>query len=230
MARHTQTRQGRRQALRRQQQVQSRRQQRGRFNWSFIAGAVVVVAAVALFAGFASGLFGGKSSANGLSAQNATATAISSVLGTGYTVDGIHCDPTGSMAAGSPHIHANVVIYNHGVKWTMNQNVGHDINNDCLSWVHAHADATYGVVHMESPTPIHPTLTTWNAIAKHSVGKNAEMKLKPASGEQQRVYVNGKRYHGDISRLPLQNHMSITIEYGPPWYKPQVFNFAAHKL
>jgi hypothetical protein len=229
MARHSQTRQARRQALRRQQQVQARRQRQGPFNWSFIAGGVVVVAAIAIFAVAATGIFKSSgSSANGVSGAAATATAISQFIGNGPTVRGIGCDQ--GMQAGSPHIHADVVVYVRGVKEPLNQNVGHDYNDDCLFWVHSHADASVGVVHMESPKPIHPTLTTYNAIALRSVGKNAEIQLKPQAGEQQRVYVGDKLYHGDISRLPLQNHMSITIQYGPPWVKPKLFNFAAHQL
>jgi hypothetical protein len=228
MGRRTQTRQARRQAARREQ-AQTRAAPSRR--WPVIIGAAVVVAAVALFALAAVGIFKGSGpTANGISAPDATATAIAQTLGSGYTVDGIHCDTSGGMAPGSPHIHADVVIYDHGVRWTMNPNVGHDTNNDCLFWVHAHADAAYGVIHMESPRPIHPTLAAWNAVALHSVGRSAEMQLAPRSGEQQRVYVNDRPYHGDIRRLPLQNHMSITIEYGPPWVKPRLFDFKAHQL
>jgi hypothetical protein len=229
MANRTQTRQARRQAARRQQHAPSRPALSP--SRPVVAGAAVVVAALVLFALAAAGIFKGPGpSTNGVSASAATATAIVNTLGPGYTVDGIHCDTSGAMAPGTPHIHADVVIYDHGVRWTMNPNVGHDTNNDCLFWVHAHADAAYGVIHMESPRPIHPTLTVWNAVALHSVGRSAEMQLKPRPGEQQRVYVNDRRYHGDISRLPLQNHMSITIEYGPPWVKPHLFDFKAHRL
>src|SRR5437588_3859882 len=96
MPRHSQTRQGRRQQLRRQQHVSARRQGQGRVNWSVIAGAAVVVAAIAIFAGAASGLWGGKgNSAAGLSSTEATSTAVAQILGPGITVAGIHCDPTG---------------------------------------------------------------------------------------------------------------------------------------
>jgi hypothetical protein len=229
MARHSQTRQARRQALRRQQQIQARRQKQGPFNWSFIAGAVVVVAAIAIFAAAATGVFKGSSStANGATGPAATATAEAQFIGNGPTINGIGCDQ--GMTAGSPHIHADVAVYVRGVLRPLNANVGHDYNDDCLFWVHSHGDAAYGVVHMESPHPIHPTLATYNKIALRSVSKNAEIQLTPKAGEQQRVYVNDKLYHGDISRLPLQNHLSITIEYGPPWVKPHLFNFAAHQL
>jgi hypothetical protein len=229
MARHSQTRQARRQALRRQQQMQARGHKQGPFSWSFIAGAVVVVAAIAIFALAATGVFkSGTGSASGLSSADATATAVTQFIGTGPTINGIGCDQ--GMTAGSPHIHADVKIYVKGVLQPLNQNVGHDYNDDCLFWVHEHADAANGIIHMESPKPIHPTLATWNKIALRSVGKNAELQLKPKAGEQQRVYVNLKRYYGDISTLPLQKHMNITIEYGPPWVKPTAFNFAAHQL
>jgi hypothetical protein len=224
MARLAQRRQVRRQALRQQQQIRARRHGPAGLSWSVLIGVLVSAAAVALFTAAGTGLLSGKrNTAGGLSSQDATATAVRAILGTGPTIDGIGCDQ--GMTAGSPHIHADVVIFVRGVKQSINPNVGHDYNDDCLFWVHEHADAQYGVIHMESPHAIHPTLATWNKIAARSVGKSAEMQLTPKAGETQRVYVNDKLYHGDISTLPLQNHMSITIEYGPPWVKSHLFNF-----
>lgn len=220
MGRQSQSRQARRAAERRQQNRGHGRGRQGA-SWSLIAGGAVLAVAVIIFIVFA---IKGTGVSNGAAGTN-TPTPFP----TGRPIAGIGCD--GGMTSGaSPHIHADLAIYDHGKQVPLPPGVGHDTNEDCLFWVHAHQDAAVGVIHMESPHVIHPTLDTYLAIARRTVPKSQVPRLTPKPGEQEKVWVNEKPYYGNPLNIKLYQHMTVTVEFGPPFVKPKPFDFAAQGL
>jgi hypothetical protein len=187
-------------------------------NWQLIAGLVVVLAAIGIFAWAVTHERGSSTTASG----NSTPTTI----GPGPTVNGIACDQ-GMSSGPSFHIHAHIAIYDKGKLQPISADYGHYYNKDCLFWLHAHDTA--GIIHMESPHPIHPTLATWYQIAKLTLPSAGDKlpRITPRPGEQERAYVNQKLYHGNPMGIPLTKHENITIEFGPPWVAPKAFTFPA---
>lgn len=189
----------------------------GATNWSLIAGAVVVVVAIAIFALAVSGAGGSF----GLGSKSAT--SVPATIPPGPSVAGIGCDD--GMTGPSFHIHAHLAIYDKGKPETISSDYGHYYNKDCLFWLHSHD--TTGIIHMESPHAIRPTLATWYKIARLTLGsaKDTVPRITPLPGEQERVWVNQKPYHGDPMQIKLSKHENITIEFGPPWVKPKPFTY-----
>lgn len=209
-----QTRQARRAQERRQTQ-RARHVQRQGPSWSLVLGGAVILAAILIFAGFA--FLGGKSNSG---SPNGTIT-----IPPGKPINGIGCD--GGMTTAGPHIHAQLGIYYRGKPFQINSNFGHDTNHDCLFWMHSHVDAN-GIIHMESPHVIHPTIATWLAIAKETIPPAPN--LAPKKGETEEVWRNLKRYYGNPLNIKLYNHTQVDIEFGPPFVTPQKFNFAKYQL
>ncbi|MGH2442457.1 MAG: hypothetical protein ACRDFX_04780 [Chloroflexota bacterium] len=208
-----QTRQARR-AQERRQLAKGAHGARGT-NWSIIAIAGIIAVAIAIFAGIL--LSGGATN----SATQATAT-----IPPGPTIAGIGCDQ--GMPPGGTHIHSRLTILNHGKVEQIDPNFGHDYTDDCLFWMHSHQDAN-GVIHMESPHPIHPTIATWLKIAHKTIPKD-RLVLTPKPGEPEKVFVNLKPYHGNPLTIKLSEHKLITIELGKPFSPPQGFNWAKYQL
>lgn len=218
MGRQSQSRQARRAAERRQQQRAHGRGQQGQ-NWAYIAGGAVVAAAVIIFIVFAV-----KGTSNG-----AAGATTPTPFPTGRPIASIGCDG-GMTNPAVPHIHADLAIYDRGKYVQLPQGTGHNTNEDCTFWVHAHQDAAFGVIHMESPHAIHPTLDTYLSIARRTVPASQVPRLTPKPGEQEKVWVNQKPYHGNPLNIKLYQHMTVTVEFGPPFVKPKPFDFAAHQL
>ncbi len=186
-------------------------------SWSLVAGGAVVAIAVIVFALAVSGAFKGASAANG---ANGTLT-----IPPGPVIAGLHCDQ-GMTSNSYYHIHAHLSIYIKGVEQTISPDFGHDYNDDCLFWMHAHADEN-GIIHMESPNAIHPTLATWHAIAEKTLPQSGAKvpPITPPAGLQEKAYVNMKPYNGDPTQIKLYKHTQVVLEFGPPFVAPKPFTF-----
>jgi hypothetical protein len=94
----------------------------------------------------------------------------------------------------------------------------------CISPLHTH-DAT-GILHTESATPKPNTLgqffTEWNVrLTGSCIGGYCRPRTTIA------VYVGGKRYRGDPTRIGLANHREIAIVIGtPPKNIPSSYDFS----
>src|SRR5437764_8534863 len=99
----------------------------------------------------------------------------------------------------SYHVHAHLEIFNDGKPETISDQSGHYPDYDCQYWLHAHD--TSGIIHVEAPHKIVPTLATWFAVVKRTTGKAPS--ITPAAGQKMRVWVNEKPYSGDPLRIPL---------------------------
>lgn len=237
MGRQSQSRQARRAQERRQREKEgikeaqstgargrpptSRGTARGRASsgpsWSLVAGGGVVAIAIVIFVLAVSGVFkGGGASANGPGTLTAPP---------GPVIAGIHCDQ-GMTSTSSTHVHARVSIYIKGVEQTISPDYGHDYNDDCLFWMHAHQDVN-GIIHMESPYPIHPTLATWHLIAEKTLPQsNAKVPpIVPPAGLREKAWVNLKPYNGDPTQIKLYRHTQVVLEFGPPFVPPKPFTF-----
>src|SRR5437868_3603602 len=71
-----------------------------------------------------------------------------------HAIDGLSCDPTEQV---NYHVHAHLTIANRGSLSYPPANVGiHLLDHLCLYWLHTHDNS--GIIHIEAPHPIRPTL------------------------------------------------------------------------
>lgn len=180
-------------------------------NWSLIGGLVVVVAAVAVFVGFLVLGAGAGKSATGSS----TATPAK-----GRVIAGIGCN---FNEQSTYHVHAHLSIYDAGKAVTIPSFIGFNYNHDCLYWVHTHD--TSGILHIESPTVVHPTLSAFFQIWGKPMTSTRIGTLTIKPGQQVKYYVNEKPYTGDPSSIVLTRHKDIQIDIGPPFPAPQKYNY-----
>jgi hypothetical protein len=68
-----------------------------------------------------------------------------------------------------------------------------------------------------------PKLKQFFQIWGEPISSKEVYTMKVQSGEQMKVYVNQKPYHGNPANILLQPHTNIYIEVGPPFVKPQPF-------
>jgi hypothetical protein len=190
---------------RRRQEEKRRAVRRKRILIGSLVAAVVLVAAVSIFA-FAN--------AQKPASQN-QATPTEQVVNPAYPpVNGIYCD---SLEQTAYHIHAHLTIYINGNQVAVPQGVGIAPDQSCLYWLHTHSSD--GVLHIEAPKKVSPTLGDFLGIWGQSfsqLGFHNEL----ASTANWTVYVDGKQVTSNFNQLVLQAHMVITIAYNSPNIKP----------
>jgi len=138
-------------------------------------------------------------------------------------IDSISCDQLEQSAF---HIHAHVSVYINGQSVSIPGNVG--IAGDpsapsCFYWLHTHS--TDGVIHIEAPNGVSPTLKNFLDIWRTKFPQlGYPDQLDFTNGWQ--VYVNGQPFAGDFHTIPLQAHTLITLAYNSPGVKPDTnFNW-----
>ncbi|MGI8968802.1 MAG: hypothetical protein ACR2GA_06835 [Chloroflexota bacterium] len=208
-----QTRQTRRAQQRREQQKGTHAHQER--NWAVGGGVAVVVAAVVLLLAFTVFRPSGTNSA-------AAPTPVPTISA-GPSAANIGCNQ--GMGVGY-HIHAHISLINKGKVVTIPSDFGHDYTHDCLFWLHAHADEN-GVIHLESPTVMHPTLAQYQAVARRTLPAKDVVSFTPPAGDSMRVWVNQKPYSGNPESIRIYNHENIVVEYGPPFIPPPAFDWNA---
>lgn len=208
------SRQARRARERREQQRQAQRQRHGGGQLSqgtLAAGIAVVVAVVAIFAFFAAG--GTKLASGG-------PTPTPTVPPPGKTIAGIGCN---NMEQATYHVHAHLDIYVDGKLKRFSSFAGHNYDSSCLYWLHTHD--TSGMIHIEAPRKIYPTMDVLAKVWGWQLSPTSIWKYQVKPGQSMRVWVNGKPYTGDVRKIVLTRHMDITVEIGPPWVSPKPFNY-----
>jgi hypothetical protein len=150
--------------------------------------------------------------------------AIAYVVGarlTSKSVDAIPCDASGQVAY---HVHAHLTFVSDGTHLAYPPaQIGIDYPHLCLYWVHTH-DAT-GIIHVEAPHRILPTLGQFFDIWGQPLSQHHAWKYRPGSGHTLRFYVGSRLYRGDPRAIKLVNHRAVTIESGPPFVRPPKPNF-----
>jgi len=138
-------------------------------------------------------------------------------------IDSIACDELEQSAF---HIHAHVSVYINGQSVSIPANVG--IAGDpsapsCFYWLHTHS--TDGVIHIEAPNGVSPTLKNFLDIWGTKFPQlGYPDQLDFTNGWQ--AYVNGQPFAGDFHTIPLKAHTLITLAYDSPGVKPDTtFNW-----
>jgi len=129
-------------------------------------------------------------------------------------IDNIYCDQLEQTAY---HIHAHVTIWINGQQVQIPQSIGIASDQSCLYWLHTHDSS--GVIHIEAPNKVSPTLGNFLDIWGQKfpqLGFQNEL----ASTAGWTVYVNGKQVNSNFNQLVLQPHMVITLAYNSPNVKP----------
>jgi hypothetical protein len=83
---------------------------------------------------------------------------------------------------------------------------------------------------VESPYKIVPTLGEFFKVWGKPLNSHQVASATVNPGDKMRVYVGTKLYTGDPTQIKLVRHENITIEVGPPFEKPVLFNFAKYNL
>jgi hypothetical protein len=139
---------------------------------------------------------------------------------TGQTVDGVSAQTSEQLVY---HIHAHLAIYVNGTQkavpggigitqpWQTSQEQDGSTFIDGgkqIYYVHTHDSS--GIIHIESPTQTEYTLgqvfAEWNQPL-------SETQVGPATGSVI-AYVNGQKYTGDPSKIPLTPHAVIQLNVG----------------
>jgi hypothetical protein len=161
---------------------------------------------------FACLLIASALSASRLTAQAPTAAA------TGQTINGISCD---AQEGARIHIHQHLVIFDHGKQVDIPQNVGQPAARRCIYWLHTHTPD--GIIHIEAPKDRSFTLGDFFKVWGQPISRTRAATAKATAKSPLRVWVDGKPYKGDPSKIKLNAHTDIVIEAGPPFPTPPRF-------
>jgi hypothetical protein len=160
------------------------------------------------------------------------ASASSTLQGT--TVDGIKCAPVEQLAY---HIHAHLQVYVDGSPRALPGAIGlvgpvaqqtpagaFYGAQGCYYWLHTHTSD--GVIHIESPTARIYTLgdffNEWHQPLSAT-------QVATASGPVV-AYVNGKRWTGSPTQIPLRPRAAVQLDVGSPAVGPQQFSWGGSGL
>jgi hypothetical protein len=145
---------------------------------------------------------------------------------TGSTIDGIACSAEEQLAY---HHHVHLAIFANGHPYALPLGVGMVApvvvenapsgefalgSQRCIYWIHVHVQD--GIVHIESPESgvftLGQVMDIWHVpIAADQLG--------PFPGPVTAT-VNGRRWAGDPSSIPLTQHAEIVLNVGAPTIAP----------
>jgi hypothetical protein len=134
--------------------------------------------------------------------------------GHGQTVDGIGC---GTQEYATLHVHTHLAIFNNGKQMQVPQYIGFapSLAGGCLYWIHTH-DAS-GIIHLEAPDLTPPQGGPYTLGMLFDIwGQPLQRQDVAGFVGPVTAYVNGTRYDGDLSAIPLGAHQQIVLEIGTP--------------
>jgi hypothetical protein len=131
---------------------------------------------------------------------------------TAPTVDGIPCVSSEQL---NYHVHAHLSIIDGGKQYTIPGNTGISLLHLCLFWLHTHDDS--GIIHIEAPHRITPTLGQFFDIWGQPLSRTHVARFTVSPGQSMRVYVGTNLYRGNPRAITLHAHTIVTIEVGPPF-------------
>jgi hypothetical protein len=134
---------------------------------------------------------------------------------TSPTVDSIPCETSEQLTY---HVHAYLSIVDRGKVTHPPASVGINLTHLCLFWVHTHDDS--GIIHIEAPHRITPTLGQFFAVWGKKLSRTQVGDIAVSPAQKLRAYVGKKPYNGDPNSIILRDHEAITIEIGPPFRPP----------
>jgi hypothetical protein len=155
--------------------------------------------------------------------------AIAVVVGAGFAwviigrltapkIDGIPCVASEQLTY---HVHAHLTIVDSGKRYTPPGNIGISLLHLCLYWLHTHDDS--GIIHIEAPNQIAPTLGNFFDIWGQPLSRRQVWHFTVNRGHSMRVFVGHQLITGDPRSIKLFFHTIVTVEIGPPFVAvPQV--------
>jgi hypothetical protein len=162
---------------------------------------------------------------NGLPMETGAFLAAATTTRLGAIVDGIQCEPLAQQAYRS---YAHLQVYVDGRARALPGGIGivdekpvetsHGLFYGaltCMYWLHTRA--ADGLVEVESPVSRHFTLGDLFAVWHQPLSRTR------VAGSRGRVTatVNGKRWHGDPTGIPLTEHAAIQLAVGTPAPAPK---------
>lgn len=164
----------------------------------------------------------GKTPSNAVPSNGDHSTAIladTSHDATGDTVDGVQSNGGEQLVY---HIHAHLAMYVDGTQKLLPYGIGivppYQLQPDGSSefvgggskfyWLHTHDES--GVIHIESPQQHTYTLGNFFAVWGQPLSST---QVGPAKGTVT-AFLNGKKYTGDPSNIPLTAHAQIQLDVG----------------
>lgn len=140
---------------------------------------------------------------------------------TSKPIDGISCD---FAEASTYHVHAHLAIIVDGkVVAGPPANTGIHFEHLCLYWLHTHD--TSGIIHIEAPHRISPTLSNFFDIWGQPLSRRRVADHPIGAGQVLRVYVGSALYSGNPRAIQLYEHTKVTLEIGPPFVPPPPVNW-----
>ena len=136
---------------------------------------------------------------------------------TSRPIDGISCDVSEAVTY---HVHAHLAIVVDGKAVAgPPANTGIHLEHLCLYWLHTH-DST-GIIHIEAPHRISPTLGTFFDIWGQPLDRN---QAGPVRGRVTALF-NGHVFTGSPREIPLLAHAQIQLEVRRPLVVPERITF-----
>ncbi len=149
------------------------------------------------------------------------AAGIGIARATAPSIDGISCD---FLEGTTYHVHAHLAIVVRGrVVAGPPAGTGIHIEHLCFYWLHTHD--TSGIIHIEAPHRIAPTLGNFFDIWGQPLTRQRIAGYSVGSGQTLRVYVGPTLFTGNPRTIPLYEHTKVTIEIGPPFISPPKVNW-----
>ncbi len=132
------------------------------------------------------------------------------------------------------HIHAHLAVYQDGAAVQVPHGIGigqpWNVQNtsdgpfvaggSCFSWLHTHAND--GIIHIEAPQPQIFTLGDFFGVWGQPLGP---AQVGPIQGPIA-AYVDGERFTGDPTTIPLSAHAVIQLNVGNDYPPPKSYTFA----
>jgi hypothetical protein len=136
----------------------------------------------------------------------------------GQPIAGISCD---AMEGQRVHTHQHLAIFDHGKPLPIPPTVGIPAGMRCLYWLHTHTPD--GVIHVEAPLDRVFTLGDFFSIWGEPLTDRRASTASAKTGEDVKVFVNGKPFTADPRTIKLEVHTDIVIQVGPPFGPVPVF-------
>jgi hypothetical protein len=134
--------------------------------------------------------------------------------GHGQTVDGIGC---GAQEFATLHVHSHLAIFNNGKQIQVPQWIGFapSLAGGCLYWIHTHDGS--GIIHLEAPDIAPPQGGVYTLGMLFDIwGQPLQRQDVAGFVGPVTAYVNGARYDGELSAIPLGAHQQIVLMIGQP--------------
>jgi hypothetical protein len=134
--------------------------------------------------------------------------------GRGQAVDGIGC---GTQEYATLHVHSHLAIFNDGKQIQVPQYIGFapSLAGGCLYWIHTHDGS--GIIHLEAPDIAPPQGGPYTLGMLFDIwGQPLQRQDVAGFVGPVTAYVNGTKYDGELSSIPLGAHQQIVLMIGKP--------------